>query len=313
MGSVFAGSALAFLGVFAAVGAITGGILGAVKGSRVLRRVIEGALLTFLGGLLARLFIYLLLTIGNHSPGAHLVIGWAFLLWPGAVDTFALLFGGPLLTTPDALMWIATGVGAFTGLMSGIRLIHTWQAAGIPFFLLDVTWGLAGSTNGCLLHLFNFAFGTHADDEGTEAHRYEHGFHIPGHDTYAFTQGAVMSNLQEPPDAALFRHEFTHVLQNRFAGPLYTLSYLGWMVIMFLPGLIAGAKGEGVGKGIEQWCYYNNPWEAWGYKVQHDHGGGDRTSFGTMVWSDGLVLGIAVPYFVLFLGFFVALVSMVWL
>jgi hypothetical protein len=311
MGNVFAGSALAFLGVFAAVGAISGGILGAFKGGRAPRRIIEGALLTFIGGMVARLFINLLLSAGNHSPGAHLIIGWAFLLWPGAIDTVANLFGGPVLTTPDVLAWIATAVGALTGLMSGIRLVYNWGAAGIPSFLLDITWGMAGSTTGCLLHLFNLVFGKHSGDEGIDAHRYEAGFHVPGHPTFAFTQGAVMSNLSDGRGTALFRHELTHVWQNRFGGPLYTLSYLAWMVLMFIPGLIAGAAGPGFGQGIEQWCYFNNPWEAWGYKVQHDHGGGTRTNFGTMVWSDALVLGISVPFFLLFLGSFVAIVSAV--
>jgi hypothetical protein len=313
MASVFAGSALVVVGVFAAVGAISGGILGAVIGSRAPRRAIEGALLAFIGGLVARLFIYLMLSAGNHSPGANLMIGWAFLLWPGAIDTVARLFGGPVFTTPDTMMWIATAVGALTGLMSGIRLIYNWGAAGIPSFLLDITWGMAGSTNGCLLHLFNLLFGKHSGDEGTEAHRYQSGFHVPGHPTFAFTQGAVMSNLADSPGKPLYRHELTHVWQNRFAGPLYTMSYLGWMAVIFIPGLIAGAARAGVGQGIEQWCYFNNPWEAWGYKVQHNHGGGTRTSFGTMVWSDALVLGISIPFFLLFLGFFAAMVSTVWL
>src|SRR5262249_19779999 len=116
MGTVFAGSVLAFLGIFAAVGAISGGILGAVKGRSALRRVIEGALLAFIGGIVARLFIYLLLSAGNHSRGSGLMVGWGFLLWPGAIDTVAQLFGGPVLTVPGTLMWMATAVGALTGL-----------------------------------------------------------------------------------------------------------------------------------------------------------------------------------------------------
>jgi hypothetical protein len=122
-----------------------------------------------------------------------------------------------------------------------------------------------------------------------------------------------MSNLSDPPGSALYLHEFTHVWQSRFGGPIYTLSYLGWMVLMFIPGLIRGASGDGAGKGIEQWCYFNNPWEAWGYRVQHDHGDGPRTSFGTMVWGDGLVLAISIPFFLLFLGLFCVVVAHIWL
>ena len=48
---------------------------------------------------------------------------------------------------------------------------------------------------------------------------------------FAVTLGSVMSNV--PMHAGeLLRHERQHVLQNRLFGPLYTLTYLGWMALM---------------------------------------------------------------------------------
>src|SRR5207247_10054755 len=108
--------------------------------------------------------------------------------------------------------------------------------------VLDTTWGLGGTTNACLLHIFNTFAGKHEDDGRRNVHRYSSGFHVKEH--YAFTQGSVMSELSdgpEKPDKPLYWHERTHVSQNRAFGPLYPLSYIGWAVVMFVPGLIASA------------------------------------------------------------------------
>jgi hypothetical protein len=85
-----------------------------------------------------------------------------------------------------------------------------------------------------------------------------------------------MSNLSDAPGVDRYPHEMMHVWQNRLFGPFYTLTYIGWMVIWFIPGAIAGLIAKkstgtgrvGLGRGIERWCYFNNPWEVWGYKVQ---------------------------------------------
>ena len=42
----------------------------------------------------------------------------------------------------------ATVVGSFVGLMDGLGQVHAWRGAGALTFVLDTTWGLAGSTNG---------------------------------------------------------------------------------------------------------------------------------------------------------------------
>ena len=119
-----------------------------------------------------------------------------------------------------------------------------------------------------------------------------------------------MSNLSDGPGTSLYAHEKTHVMQNRLFGPFFVLSYIGWMVVMFIPGLIAGlASGRGIGDGIEKWCYFNNPWEAWGYAVGHKRGAADRSAWGSLIWSDGLTIGISVPYFLGFLAVSIAAVA----
>ncbi|MBI4538131.1 MAG: hypothetical protein HY704_01305 [Gemmatimonadetes bacterium] len=72
------------------------------------------------------------------------------------------------------------------------------------------------------------------------------------------------------------------------------------------------ASRAGAGQGIQQWCYFNNPWEAWGYLVGHGHGGSKRTAFGSLVWSDAGLLGASILYFPLVVAGLVALAAAVW-
>jgi hypothetical protein len=286
-----------FIGAFAIAGAVIGLIIGLTQsaGSRSWLRALEAGLLALIGGLLARTFIYILLAALPQSPGTGLLIGWAFFLWPGVVDTFAAMAGEQVLTTPNRLLWIATGVGCLAGMMDGIWRIHRWKGLGVLTFGLDLTWGLAGTTNGCLIHLVNFAWAKHQPETRCGTHRYRSGFRFKG--GFAFTQGAVMSNNAQGPGTPLYAHERVHVWQNRTFGPLFTLTYLGWMVLLFIPGIIGGAaKGTGVGTGIERLCYFNNPWEAWAYRVGHNHGAHPRSAWGDLIWSDGVVLVASIIY-----------------
>jgi hypothetical protein len=295
---------LIFLGIFAGAAFLIG-LLGAIlrddSAGSVILSAFEASMLAFTGGLLARSFISFLLWTGRDSDNVGLVLGWGFFLWPGAFDTIARLFGKQYLTRPAILVWIATAVGAFTGMMDGMWQTHDWGGTGLPAYVLDETWGLAGSTNGDLLHLVNFSWGNHVVGETrTDAQRYQSGFAIkPG---FAFTQGAVMSGNQSPAGSSLFAHENTHVWQNRVFGPFYTLTYIGWMALLLIPGLIYGAvSSAGVGTGIQSWCYYNNPWETWGYAVGTSMGGLPRTdpSRGAGIWPDTAVWIVAFFFFAL--------------
>ena len=162
------------------------------------------------------------------------------------------------------LRWTAAGVGAFTGLMDGVGGIHCWRGPGVLTFLLDVTWGLPGSTHGCFVHLFNLAGADRQDTPRSGAHRYFNGFRARA--GYAITLGAVMSNV--PANSGrLLDHERVHVLQNRLFGPFYALTYVGWMAVLFLPALIVGGIRRTPWRTVEGWCYLNNPWEAWAFRV----------------------------------------------
>ena len=280
-------------------------IVGAVRGeSRVLRGV-EALILALLGGLLSRAFISVLMGTANDSAGAGLAVGWGFFLVPGLIDTFA---GHPILTTPGSLMMIGGVVGAFTGMMAGIYAIYDWAGLGWIGFPLDVTWALAGNSVGALIHLINIGWGDHGDETRENAHRYAAGFGLRYSPRYAFTQGCVMSNLDEAPGGDLFRHERTHVWQGRGFGPIYTLSYLGWIVLWVVPSVVAGVIKMGVSgivKGPNDWCYFNNPWEAWAYAVQ----GADRTTIQgvdeddqKMIWPVRFVVAWAIPFFLVCLG-----------
>ena len=279
-------------------------IVGAIRKKSGVTRGIEAAILAVLGGLLARGFISILLGAANDSPGAGMAVGWGFFLVPGIVDTLAYIFGGhAILTTPEILLLFATIVGGFTGMMGGIYKIYRWAGLGLLAFPLDVTWALAGNTVGCALHVVNIGWGDHGTEEEENAHRYASGFGLRYDPPYAFTQGAVMSNLAEAPGGDLYHHEKTHVWQNRAFGPMYTLTYLGWMAVWLVPSVVAGIMVEGaIGllKGPNNWCYFNNPWETWAYAVQK----APRTGIGgvtdldrKMIWPAKFVIAWSVPFF----------------
>jgi hypothetical protein len=304
---VFNSSTLTFLAFTALLGILAGLATGRRRRegtAGILGRCVEAAVLAPLGGLLARAFMTLLLTAGGDSSSAALVVGWSFFLWPGAVDTLLALLHCEPIFTPAVLAWSATVVGAFVGLMDGLHRVHSWRGPGALLFVLDVTWGLAGSTNGCLLHLANLLLRAHRDAAPHQgAHRYLDGFRFKA--GFAVTLGAVMSNV--PAHAHdLVRHERQHVLQNRLFGPLYTLTYLGWMALMLLPALAAGAATGSPGRTIEDWCYLNNPWELWAYTQ-----GGWRDP--RRLWNGAVQMVTAVLFFLIALAVVLGFVQHVWL
>jgi hypothetical protein len=200
-------------------------------------------------------------------------------------------------------------------MMDGLWRIHRWRGLGVLTFLSDVTWGLAGSTNGCLFHIVNNFWAGHPDEPRNGAHRYFSGFRFkPG---FAVTQGAVMSGMRIDgtdygPGSDLYRHESIHVLQNRIFGPLFTLTYLGWMAVLLLPALIAGlaSRQVSVGDAIQWWCYYDNPWEVWAYGVANPTSRQDTSAL--LCWSVPLAGVMAGLFFTPALGLSVWLVAAVW-
>jgi len=285
--------------------AAVGGIRG--EDRTALLRGLEIGLLAFFGGTLARGFIGLALALGKDSPTAIAAATWIFFPWAGLVSSlWAVVSGHPLLSR-DGLLWFALGVGSFVGIMDGVWRIHPWVGVGVLSFVLDVTWGLTGNLNACLLHVWNFFGGGHALEPRTGAHRYARGFYVKK--DFAFTQGSAMSDLPDLPGTPLYAHERTHVWQNRVFGPLFVFSYVGWMLVMLVAGLVAALiEKVNVAQALEDYCYYNNPWEAWGYLV----GAGPRAGRGPLIWSDALVFGVAIPFFIAFLGVSAVVVRGVW-
>lgn len=288
--------AIIFLAIFAVVAFLIRLIFGLVKGedTGALLPALETAALTFLGGFISRMSISIMLATGDDSVAVGLLTGWAFFFPIGVIDTIitAANDGLNVLTRPEVLLWIAASVGAFSAMMAGIWRIYAWDKLGVPAFLLDHTWGLSGTTIANLLHLVNFAWANHADepfDRRSNNHRYKRGFALNGR--FAFTQGAVMSNLSRDSSDDLWHHEHLHVWQNRIFGPLFTITYVAWMILLFIPSLIVAAVARAnLGDTIMALCYYNNPWEVWAYKV-----GGWRNPF--MAWPDAAVIIAAILFY----------------
>lgn len=232
---------------------------------RAAARLVEALLLALAGGLLARGFVALALDFFGGGQAAVTAIGLLFLIWPGLLNLAALPFGQAPVDG-DMLLQLAFAVGALTGFFDGYWSIHRWRREGLIGFILDVTWGLPGSANALLLHLINLGWGRHAGggERRCGAHRYERGF-APGRG-FAFTQGTVMSNTGHGPDAELFAHEQVHIWQSRIAGPFFWTSYLGWQALAIVPAvLFAVATRRPVGRTVQWWAYYNNPWEIMAY------------------------------------------------
>lgn len=299
----------------AILGSLAFGVLGAIvalivrlakgDGAASLWRVLETFLTATFGAFLARTFISIMLSIGGDSDAAITVTSLLFFIWPGVVNLISLAFGPPVIGV-DALLWIALVVGGLVGLFDGLWATHRWLGLGAPAFLLDVTWGLGGNTNGVLMHLINFAWGDHADGEDEirhDAHRYKEGFAIRS--GFAFTQGAVMSNVgDDGPTSDLFKHETIHIWQNRLLGPFFWFSYIGWMGLTLIPALIAGLidSGRRVGDAIMWWTYFDNPWEIMAYGIanpearetQHYMSGGGQVG-GWVCWPIWVGIVVAIP------------------
>ncbi len=267
--------------------------------------IAETIFLTLFGGFVARIFIGLLLEAFGEGGGARLLIGWAFFLIPGIVDTGArIFFDAQPLTSASAVLWYGTVVGAFTGFMAGLHQIYDWKKFGILQLVGDTTWGLAGSTTGGLVAFINVFIGTPAGDKRKGAHRYDPGFNLK--EDFAFTQGNVMSRLSDREGDPLWKHERLHVFQNRLFGPGFILSYIAWMAVWIIPSFVASlAKRDP--SYIEGWTYRSNPWEVWAYYIQRKAAsqaeGNDFRSGGkwsAIVLREASAIVYSVPFFILF-------------
>jgi hypothetical protein len=298
MAEIFSLHAIVASLVIGVVGAILAFIVRLIKKSGIaasLLRAFETYLTGAIGAFLAHLFIYLMLAAGGHRDATVTLTSLLYFIWPGLVNVISEIAAHRAVIDETALLWIALIVGGAVGVMDGLWATHRWLGLGLIAFPLDVTWGLAGSTNGLLLHLIDTFATSHADGEGetrTEAHRYIKGFRI--RKDFLFTQGAVMSDTQDwGPGTDLFRHETVHVWQNRILGPFFWFSYVGWMLLALLPSLIAGLIKSAVADSLTWWTYYNNPWEVMAYRLAdpNDRSGPPRW----LCWPWAVAISLAFP------------------
>jgi hypothetical protein len=166
-------------------------------------------------------------------------------------------------------IWVAAGVAvahAALAVVLGIYAWRTWQ--GWVAFVLDHTWGLAGTAIGLLLHLVNLMWPGErryvADlSRGQNRYVYDGGF---GFGRYAFTQGPVVSNLNGAR-GDLVDHETLHVWQSRLFGPLFQATYVAWFVLGTLVGtLVAPFAKQSWYQTVTDIAYLDNPWETWAYR-----------------------------------------------
>ena len=179
------------------------------------------------------------------------------------------------------LMVGAAVVGGFNGVVSGAAQIYELSGLeGWFAFLLDSTWGLIGTTLADLLHLVNwigYGGGKYQPklSQRENRHMYDSGFGF-GH--AAFSQGNVVCNLQGTR-TDLLDHETLHVWQSRIFGPIFQVTYVAWLIVGAVVGLVAGIfTSQSIGQDIMDVAYYDNPWETWAYSV-----GGYATG-GTLSW-----------------------------
>jgi RHS repeat-associated protein len=196
----------------------------------------------------------------------------AWLAWNTAGLALGLL---NISATSGIGFGIAVGAavaGGFNGVVSGMTQIYDWTSpVGWLSFLSDSTWGLIGTTLGDLLITVNIFYGSGAKYRDDLSHRqnrhvYDGGF---GFGNFAFTQGNVTSNLNGRT-GDLVDHETLHITQNRIFGPIFTVTYVAWLVVGGIVGAIAGLfllGKQSWWQSIEDVAYNDNPWESWAYDV----------------------------------------------
>jgi hypothetical protein len=252
-----------------------------------------------------------------HTRWGRLVIGWAFVLPAGVLDTLTNLFGGSFLTRTNVLATLAALVGGVTGYMGGRYQVYDWRRKGWLQFLADLTWGLSGSAVAALMHGWNALQKLRPLDRRQGAHRYGAGFTTGKR--FSFTQGNVMSNLKSGPGEPLFVHEMVHVLQSRLFGPIYPITYVAWSIVGLVLAVVVSLFAKELKSRVDGWSYFSNPWETWAYakhgRVQalkdgpFDGSNQFRKLFNPKSFKNGTVVGISMIFFPALFLLFIAVLA----
>jgi RHS repeat-associated protein len=222
----------------------------------------------------------------GHSFGDSLLRGLeaglvgavgAWLAWNTAGLALGLLGVSTTGGVGFGIMVSAAVIGGLNGTISGMTRIYDWTSpSGWFSFLSDSTWGLVGTGLADLLHIVNlFSSDRNYRPELSERqnrHVYDGGF---GFGKYAFTQGNVISNLNGRR-GDLVDHETLHIWQNRLFGPIFTVTYVVWLVVGAIVGLaLAPFTDQSWKDDIRDVAYLDNPWESWAYHEGGDPKGGE--------------------------------------
>ncbi len=313
------------------------------------------------GILIAILLPLAILALSSLYAGAAVVLVVSCILIPLACQLPLAWQSSHLNRSPSAVVMVAVFVGMFSGMMDGVWDVV--QPDTFPQFVIDKTWGLSGTANGATIHLNNMmtpgcvhltpgilasAGGTvpttfscpgspaTGDNEATASilvshggHQYTTGFAMSAR--AAFTEGNVTSNIGignplKEIVPCLIEHEYVHMAQNRIFGPLFTIIYILWFVVLLVPGFIAGAVlGIGHGgtfmanaiDGLMAYSYCNNPFEAWAYGDENPQDQGSLIVNAALepllLWPRVLVLTAGSSFGLLGLLMFWQLIGGVWL
>ncbi len=216
-------------------------------------------------------------------------------------------------------------VGAANGLIvGGFRAVSPFT--GWLIIPLVSAWGFLGTILGLLMHvaswLFFADFGRRNENCGGHCDiirnwlgfvAYSDGFRVmPG---YFFSQGGVMTADTKHG----VWHEAVHVFQHIVFGPIFVVSYVGWLAVGAIVGLIAGAfKAIGPLYGAMAVAYVDNPWEVWEYmstwsgvsSTPRQVPTGSAATNTSLVMSNAAGLGIGITYMVVCTGLVVLWVAL---
>jgi hypothetical protein len=201
----------------------------------------------------------------------------------------------------NAVTFLFTAAAVSDALFAATYGSYHWSV-GWLLIPLNASWGALGNLTGILHHTLSWnCFANQGDIEQENRKfytKYKNGLRMRYNPSFAFTQAAVMSS---PP---VEKHESQHVLQHFIFGPMFTVSYVAWMVPTAIIGLIVGAiKGKDF-MGVEAWAYYNNPWEIWAYAVD---GGRSQNGDTSLIWGPVASWIVSIVWWVIVVGVFVTL------
>jgi hypothetical protein len=257
----------------------------------------------------ALVLLVIALVQGNASIGWKVLGSIELVVLAGAVVTVGVLcFAIPERNAAadyqrylDAVTWLFMGAAVIDALFVTTNGSYHW-AVGWFLIPINASWGALGNLMGVIHHTLSWNCfqnqGSIQQDSRKFYTKYDNGLRLRYSPSFAFTQAAVMSS---PP---VEKHESHHVLQHFIFGPVFTVSYMLWMVPAAIVGLVWGLiKGKGI-NGVEAWAYYNNPWEIWAYAVEGWRGQDNDTS---LIWGPVASWIVAITFFVVVVGVFVTL------